>query len=295
MKADKQTARMYGFLIFLATGIPGFLYAAPANVLSQDFEPIHWAYSSFFGTGWYNIEDARSVFALQVPLRQTVRETSFSDSGGRSVGIEIRYPLTIGLHDVEDLGGLVENDNFGTIAFAPGIELEIPINERWYLRPFAHVGWGRELELGESAWIYYAGIKSRYIFPSKNKYEWSLLNSLYYAGYRPDDGRSDHLAMASIGAELRQPLSNAMLAGRPIDLHWNIMYTFLGHELHFNLPDGSFDPIEDQVELGLAMSFRDGPYKLWFFNVHRLGLAYRFSSSGQFTAITLHMRSWFTK
>ena len=98
-----------------------------------------------------------------------------------------------------------------------------------------------------------------------------------------------------MGVELRQPLSNAKLAGRPVDLHWNLMYTFLGNELHFNLPDGSFDPIEDQVELGFAMSFRDGPYKLWFFNVHRLGLGYRFSSSGEFTAITLHMRSWFTK
>jgi len=73
------------------------------------------------------------------------------------------------------------------------------------------------------------------------------------------------------------------------------MYTFLGNELHFNLPDGSFDPIQDHLELGLAMSFRDGPYKLWFFNVHRLGLGYRFSSNGEFSAITLHMRSWFTK
>ena len=294
MKADKRTTPIYGLLIFLAAGLPGFLNAEPTSVLSQDFEPIHWSYSSFFGTGWYNIEDARSVFALQVPFRQTLRESSFSGSRERIVGIEIRYPLTIGLHDVEDLGGIVENDNFGTIAFAPGIELEIPINQRWYLRPFAHVGWGRELEKGESAWVYYAGIKSRYIFPAK-KYEWSLLNSLYYAGYSPDEGRSDHLAVAQLGVELRHPLGQAKLAGRPVDLHWNLIYTFLGNELHFNLPDGSFDPIEDQLEFGLAMSFRDGPYKLWFFNVHRLGLGYRVSSSGQFTAITLHMRSWFTK
>ncbi len=295
MKTCNKIVMTCGILIFLVFGIPGSLRAESASVLSEDFEPVHWAYASFFGTGWYSIEGARSVFALQVPFRQTIRESSVSETTGRKLGVEIRYPLTIGLHDVEDLGGIVDNDNFGTIAFAPGVELEIPINQRWYLRPFAHIGWGRELETGESAWVFYTGIKSRYIFPSKNKNEWSLLNGLYFAGFRPDEGRSDHLAVASIGVELRQPLSNTKLAGRPIDLHWNLMYTFLGNELHFNLPDGSFDPIQDQVELGFAMSFRDGPYKLWFLNVHRLGLGYRFSSSGEFTAITLHMRSWFTK
>jgi hypothetical protein len=295
MKTCNKIVMTYGLLFVLTGSIPGSLRAEAASALSEDFEPVHWAYSSFFGTGWYSMEDVRSVFALQIPIRQTVRESSLSDAGERKFGIEIKYPLTIGLHDVEDLGGIVDNDNFGTITFAPGVELEIPINQRWYLRPIAHIGYGRELQDGESAWVYYTGIKSRYIFPSKTKNEWSLLNGLYYAGYSPDKGRSDHMAVATIGVELRQPLSNAKLMGRPIDLHWNLMYTFLGNELHFNLPDGSFDPIKDHLELGLAMSFRDGPYKLWFINVHRLGLGYRFSSSGEFTAITFHMRSWFTK
>lgn len=295
MNAFKKSILVCGCLILLIVGHPGHLRAETAGVLGEDFEPIHWAYSSFFGTGWYSIEGARSVFVLQVPFRQTIRESSVSDSRKPKLGIEIRYPLTIGLHDVEDIGGIIDNDNFGTIAFAPGVELEIPINRRWYLRPFANIGYGRELEQGESAWVFYTGIKSRYVFPSKNKYEWSLLNGLYFGGYRPDEGRSDHLAVATIGLELRQPLSTAKLSGRPIDLHWNLMYTLLGRELHFNLPDGSVDPIRDHVELGIAASFRDGPYKLWFFDVHRLGLGYRFSSSGEFNAITLHMRSWFTK
>ena len=278
-----------GLLIFLALGSQATLSAEIA-----DFEPVHWAYSSFFGTGWYQMRDSRSVFVLRIPPRQTLRSSSISDSGERELGIEIKYPLTVGLHDVQDLGGIIENDNFGTMTFAPGVELEIPINQRWYLRPFAHVGWGKELQVGESAWIYYAGIKSRYTFPSKNKYKWYLLNSLYYAGYTPDEGRSDHLAVAQIGVELLQPLGKASLAGRPIDLHWIFMYSFLGHDLHFNLPDGSFDPISDQMEVGLQMSFRDGPFKFWFLKVQRLGVGYRFSSNGEFTAVTLSMRSWFT-
>jgi hypothetical protein len=258
------------------------------------FEPVHWAYSSFFGTGWYQKKDARSVFVLRIPPRQILRKSSISDSGERKLGVEIKYPLTVGLHDVEDLGGIIENDNFGTVTFAPGVELEIPINKQWYLRTFAHIGWGKELQVGESAWIYYTGIKSQYEFPSKSQYKWYLLNSLYYAGYTPDKGRSDHLSVAEIGVEFLQPLNKASLAGRPIDLHWKLMYSFLGNEIHFNLPDGSFEPVEDQMEIALQTSFRDGPLKIWFLNVHRLGIGYRFSSSGEFSAITLSMRSWFT-
>ena len=265
-----------------------------ASAEEPEYEPVHWAYSSFFGSGWYQIEDNRSVFVLRIPPRQTLRKSSITETGERKFGIEIKYPLTLGLHNIDDLGGIIESDNFGTVSFAPGVVLEIPVNQRWHLRPFVHVGWGKELETGDSAWIYYAGVKSRYIFPGK-KYEWSLLNSLYYAGYTPDEGRSDHLAIGQLGVELRQPLDRATLFGQPVDLHWSLMYSFLGREIHFNLPDGNFDPIEDQYEAAIALSLRNGPYKFWFFNVHRLGVGYQFSSNGSFSAITFSMRSWFTQ
>jgi hypothetical protein len=289
VKVSTITGYANALVFMLLLSISGSLLAD-----ETDFEPIHWAYSSFFGTGWYQIQDSRSVFVMRMPIRQTIRESSLSDTGERQTGIQIKYPLTLGLHDVDDIGGILEQDNFGTVSFTPGIEFEFPINDRWYMRSFVHAGWGKELNTGDSAWIYYAGVKSQYAFPGE-KYDWYLLNSLYYAGYAPDSGRSDHLAVAQLGAELRQPLSKATLFGRNIDLHWTLMYSFLGNELHFNLPDGNFDPIEDQFEATIAISLRDGPYKLWFFNIHRLGIGYQVSSNGQFKAITFQMRSWFTQ
>lgn len=267
----------------------------PLASVKADFEPVHWAYSSFFGTGWYQKKDQRSVFVLRVPPRQTLRSSSINDNGERKIGVEIRYPLTIGLHDIEDLGGIIENDNFGTVSFVPGVEVEIPVNKQWYLRSFGHFGYGRELQKGESAWIYSAGIKSQYRFPSKSKYQWHLLNSLYYAGFTPDDGRSDHLSVAEIGVEFKQPLNNASLKGRTLDLHWTAIYSFMGNDIHFDLPNGAFNPVQDQFEIGLQASFRDGPLKIWFYDLHRLGIGYRFSSNGEFSAIMLSFRSWFAK
>lgn len=277
-------------LIFMAIAGP-----CSADVEQQTlFEPVHWAYSSFFGTGWYKVSDARSVFVIKTPIRQTLRPSSLAESGAREVGVEIRYPVSIGMHDIRDLGSIIEDDNFATVSFAPGVELEIPINKRWYLRTSAHAGWGTDLKSDDSAWIYYAGIKSRYSFPAE-KYQWSLLNSLFYAGYTPDEGRSDHLAVAQLGVELTQPLDRMTLFGEPVDLHWTLMYSFLGNELHFNLPDGTFDPIQDQIEIGLQVSLRNRPFRFWFFELQRLGLGYQFSSSGEITAITFSARSWFTK
>jgi len=285
------TARQtFALLIFMALANTGLADVEQKTV----FEPVHWAYSSFFGTGWYTIEDARSVFVVRTPFRQTLQKSSLDESGTRVLGVEISYPLTIGMHDLKNLGGIIDNDNFATLSFTPGIELEIPINPRWYLRTVAHAGWGTDLKYDDSAWIYYAGVKSRYSFPAR-KYQLSLLNSLFYAGYAPDKGRSDHLAVAQLGVELRQPLETITLRGEPVDLHWTLMYSFLGNELHFNLPDGTFDPIQDQIEVGLQMSLRNRPFRFWFFELQRLGLGYQFSTSGELTAITFSARSWFTK
>lgn len=278
---------IFGFILLV--GNPLNLHAD-----TPEYEPVHWAYSTFFGTGWYEIGDNRSIFVLRIPPRQTVRESGFKDNGKRKIGVEIKYPLTLGFHNIEDIPGFVQPDNFGTVSFTPGVELEIPVNDRWYLRPFAHIGLGTDLDSDESVWIYYTGIKSRYTFTGR-KLDWALLNSLNYVGYTPDKGRSDSLATAQLGLEVRHPLQQATLAGRNIDLHYNFMYSFLGNELHFGLPDGGFDVVEDQLEIGIAASFRDRPYKLWFLNVHRLGLGYKFTSEGDFKAITISMRSWFTR
>ena len=289
MKPRGQTAKLTCAFMALLTLASTEALAADTNSF---FEPVHWTYSSIFGTGWYKVEDARSVFVARIPIKQTLRQSSLSESGTRKLGVEIRYPVTVGMHEIEDIGGIIKDDNFATMSLTPGVEVEIPINQRWYLRALVHAGWGTDLKNENSAWIYYTGIKSRYMFPAE-KYQWSLLGGLYYAGYTPDDGRSDHLAVAQLGAEFSQPLNKATFRGEPVDLHWTFMYSFLGHELHFNLPDGSFDPIQDQIEFGLQMSLRNRPFKLWFLDINRFGVGYQFSSSGQFTAITLSMNSWF--
>jgi hypothetical protein len=134
-------------LFLLCTTSPAALFAEEAEV-----EPVNWAYSSVFGTGWYTVENNQSLFALSLPVRQTLRHSSITESGEREIGYEIDYALSVGFYHIDDLPGLIDPDNFGSVVFTPGLIMEIPITQRWHLRPYANFGWGSKLGSSDSAW-----------------------------------------------------------------------------------------------------------------------------------------------
>ena len=89
------------------------------------------------------------------------------------------------MHKLDDLGDFLVFDNFATVRFTPGVHVDIPVTEKWHLRPYVHAGWGTETKSTDSAWIYYGGVRSRYRLGS-GKADWALLNAVNYAGYNPD-------------------------------------------------------------------------------------------------------------
>ena len=111
-----------GMLLALVAILP-----MPLHGEEPALQPVNWAYSAFFGTGWYGVEGNRSVFALHLPFRHISRSSSLSDDSQRNIGFEIHYPLTIGLHSTDDLPGLVDPDNFGTLIFTPGV-IDVPFD-----------------------------------------------------------------------------------------------------------------------------------------------------------------------
>ena len=267
--------------------------AAPTLAQQGGTPDNHWAFAAFFGTGWYRISGDRSVFVMRVPPRQTLATSSFDADGERRLGIEIHYPLTFGLNQVDELPGLADIDNFGSVSFTPGVELEIPLTARWYLRPFAHVGWGKETDGGASAWIWYGGVKSRYTPPSK-RLDWSLLGGLYYAGYDPDDAARNELSTAMLGAEFHQPLGRAA-AERDWSLDWHLTYTWLYDEAEFVAPRTLGTTVSDQWEFGLALRRPGRDLRLGGLHFEHAGLSFRWSSDGEYRASALNLRSPFSR
>jgi hypothetical protein len=269
------------------------LQAQAAEPPPNPEEQVHWAVGAFFGTGWYKVDDNRSVFVLRIQPRQLLREPALDDQGQRRWGIEIVYPLSLGLNKLDDIPDFIEFDNYATLSFTPGVQLEVDVNPRWSLRPFINAGLGWELESNERALIGYGGLKSRYRL-REGRMRWSLLNGIYYAGYRPEfEDRGQYGALMA-GFELNQPLDRLEHQGDTLDLNWHLTYHWYFDRLNFHSDADTFASFRDQWELGVAIGKRDRPLDLGFLSFEQIGLAYRWSSDGRFNAITVNFRSPFT-
>lgn len=268
-----------------------------AQALASDPEPVrqvHWAMGAFFGTGWYQVDQNRSVFVFRIPPRQTVRKSGFDENGNRKLGVEIHYPVSFGLHNMDDVPDFIDFDNYGTITFTPGVQIEIPVNDKWYLRPYAHIGAGYEKETSKWAGIWYGGLKSRYLLGESARLRWSLLNAVYYAGYKPEFEQRGRYGSVMAGLEFSQPLGNWKLGGDQVRLNWHVTYNYLFDNLNFHVGEDRVESIRDQWEFGLALSKDNKPMKIWFMSFEHVGLSYKVSSNGHYNAISVNLRSPFT-
>ncbi|MFC1688046.1 hypothetical protein ACFL07_00115 [Pseudomonadota bacterium] len=268
-----------------------------AQAVARDPEPIrqvHWAMGAFFGTGWYRVDKNRSVFVFRIPPRQTISKAGFDAEGNRKLGIEIQYPLSFGLHSFDDIPDFIDFDNYGTVTFTPGVQVEIPVNSKWSLRPYAHIGAGYEEESDKWAGIWYGGIKSRYLLGESDRLRWSMLSAIYYAGYKPEYEERGRYGSVMGGLEFSQPLGKLTMGGDPLRLNWHLTYNYLFDKLNFHIADDRVESIQDQWEIGLALAKEGKPLKLWFMNFEHVGLSYKRSSNGHYRAISFNLRSPFT-
>ena len=142
-------------LIFTAVLYPLLGGKQVAWAADEPEDTINYAYSSWIGSGFYKLED-RTVYLLRAPFSYTLRETD-----SQNWGLEVLLPATIGFHDNED-------GNVGTLTFVPGLRLNYPVLDNWWLKPFGQFGFGKDFSGSDIAWIYGAGIKSLATFDLKS-------------------------------------------------------------------------------------------------------------------------------
>jgi hypothetical protein len=195
--------------------------------------------------------------------------------------------------DAANLGTTLGFDNVSTLSAVPGVEFDVPISARWSLKPLAYLGWGAELDGDASAWIYWTGLKSRFLFPRSDA-TWALVNALTYVGYSANAGETGNVLPLFTGLEVDRPLRTKKVADEPVVLHWHVGYTS-----YLNQPElvKSIEHIrlDDEWELGLAFSTGPEPLRLWRLKWDRVGVAYRFDSDGDFGGISLYFTSLYER
>jgi hypothetical protein len=257
---------------------------------------VHWAYSAYLGTGWYRVRGDQDVFVARLSPRWKLDKRILGGEGNRDIDVEFRLPMTLGLHrlDFDDLPGLIDPDNFGTVSLVPGVEAEVPVTGRWSLRPHLYLGAGTEIDGPQSAWIYWTGVKSRYQLGGDGS-DWSLVNSLGYIGYTPNEGPSSDAVPLMAGVENRWSLGNWRGDSKPLYLDGHATYTAYLDDLKFFFNDRQAVKLADEWELGLALSRGHEKFSFWRLKWDRIGLAYRFGGSGDFKGVSLVFRSVFER
>jgi hypothetical protein len=209
--------------------------------------------------------------------------------------LELRFPITFGVHNYH-LEGIVEEFLDFKIrqgSFAPGAFLELPMNERWALRPYLHVGWGTETSGDrDSAWIYWGGIKSRLKIPFVGL-DFGLLNGLTVYGFSPNKGPSQDFSEILTGLDCDIPLGKLQWQDEPLFLRTHIVNRYYLDNLNFLYEFKRPPELSWQWEFGISLSKKKSKIKLWIFQFERIGLGYSYARDAR--GIRFFTRSTFKR
>lgn len=268
----KRSLRLIVSLVFSALMAAGLF--RPGPVAGQEAGNLYnWAYAPAFGTGAYRVAGEETFvisFRPKIDLRQQVEN---------KIGIKLTLPLSFGLQTLDIDKILSEDlpDHLTTVSFVPGVEFVIPVGRRWTVKPFGNVGWGTSFDADETAWIYFGGAKSRYLF-NWGKADLGFLNELMWAGYQPTPGKRDDFSRFMLGLEVDYPIGKVKFRNQQLLFRPHILYYRYFNDLEFLVPpsEGRIISLEEEVDLALAVGTKE-PQKLWFFQADRFGIGLLYS------------------
>jgi len=216
---------------------------SPDSAADGPEDAINYAYSSWIGSGFYKIGD-RTVYLLRGPFSYTLREAD-----KEKWGLELLIPATIGFYDNED-------KNTGTLTFVPGLQLNYPVLDNWWLKPFGQFGFGKDFSRSDIAWIYGVGIKSLATFDLKTS-ELDFGTAITWADQSQSGGGNDSgFSMIDIGLNSRWPAS-IMVLDRKSDLNLYFVYTQFVNDLNFERAQKSNKNIQRLYKFGIALSSKE--------------------------------------
>ena len=238
-----------------------------ADEVPEPVDLINFSFATWLGSGLYRKDDRR-MGVLRMPLRYELRPP---EDG--KLGFRLLLPATLGYYDFNDPAS-----NAAMASFVPGLEVQIPVNEYWTLKPFGHVGVGAEMDSGDSVYIYAGGVGSLVSFPWR-KYVISVGNSVTLAeDSDTGSGETSGFSLLSAGVDVRRPLGFTLL-DRQIDGSVYFIANRFFDRVNFLDTDGDDETIRNIYEVGITLGSAK-PFSFWKLSADRVGIDYRFGSRG---------------
>jgi hypothetical protein len=268
------------------------LHAGPVSSQEAPTPTVHWAYASYFGTGWYRIGDQQSAFVASLAPRWMSGDVAWLSNAGRETTYSVRVPITVGVArlDLEDVPGILDPDNFSTASLGLGADLDIPVSARLSVRPSAQLSYGTVLGESDDAWTYRGDLRARYTFEA-GKLDWALIGMAGHVGYDASQGVDDSFSYAGLGAEFAYPVHWFSAGDSQTLVYWHLLYAKFPNRLEASGGAGQPEDVASYWQAGLAFGKKDERLRLWFLSFDRLGIAYDISPSGELRGIKFVFRS----
>jgi hypothetical protein len=229
---------------------------------------INYAYAASLGFGGYSVaETTANVYTL--PLSFTLPNLP-----REGWGVKLLAPIQVGVYNFDaTIFDRHISINQQSVALVPGAELQIPVTDRFMLKPFAQGGVGRafgeQVGSNPNAWIYLAGVRSIAQWRAGD-YTLSLGNGVVFAGDRdmgPGDAE-DYISL-QIAAEVRRPLGFTIGNFAP-DLGVFVANYYYPKALRFDRVFKEPLRISNQNEIGFSIGSAE-PWSFLGFSNPRLG------------------------
>jgi len=209
---------------------------------------------------------------VKIPLSFSLRKPSEDQ-----VGFKLRIPVYFSWNSVSlnDPGGNELSATLQTLVVTPGIEVQIPVGNRWMLRPFAEFGGISALNIDEGAWLASVGIAadsgwefSRWHFRGGGRFKYSVSWTGNWKAH-------DDLAFLDFGGALSRPIGKGGEEG--IRAGFFAFPRVYMENLLVEGPEDSVVTTEAHLELGFSIEFPKKPEVLGIRLPAFYGLGYRFA------------------
>ena len=265
-----QIPRRQYLILFLCLVIPtADLYSAQeAEAISQksELELTNFAFANYLGSGLYSSSGGR-VFIVKAPFFKTLRAPTETEAGWI-----FNYPVSVGITNISDefdeIEGIPDLDDIGTVSVIPGLEYIYPILSTWHLAPFLDMGIARDFVNDVSIRVRGAGVKS-YVTFDFDKTWLIFANRLLYADQKNLDSRDESSFSVFETALKYTTPTNYTIGGSAVNLsYYFINYHYLDDLVLIDAPDAQIS-LQNKNEIGFTFTL---PKHSWLPDNSELGL-----------------------
>ena len=270
-----KTSRVLLLYVIAAIALIGEGGIVPTQAGDDPDDLFNYSFAVWLGSGVYKVKSADKRFAvLRAPLAYTLRPAQYDKAAFRDkLGFRLLLPALVAVEEETD-----SDFTFGSAAFVPGLEVQIPINKYWTLKPFGQFGAGKDTAGGDLQYIYGGGARSLVSFPWK-KFNVGIGNSIILAEDKNSaSNESSGFSMLEAGLDVSHPIGLSF-RNRTLDAGIFFVARRFFNRVDFLEDGGETERVNRIYTIGVTLGARES-ISIWKIDVDRVGIDYTWGNAG---------------